>query len=61
MKVKIKYKRPILGHALGFCDTCNLQFDIFHDGRKEFMKHAKLTGHKMSIETAYHQYFNMDS
>jgi hypothetical protein len=58
MKVRIKYKKPAKNHSLGFCEECGEQFDVFHNGRKEFMAHAYKTGHFMILETAYHQHYN---
>lgn len=55
-----KYKRPQMNHAIGFCYSCDSQWDIFHDGRSEFIKHGRKTGHRMCIETAYNQEYTFD-
>ena len=59
-RVVAKYKKPFIGHALGFCDVCDKEFDIFHGEMPELKKHIRKTGHSVSVEYGMHNtYFKI--
>ena len=56
-KVVAKYRKPFCCHAIGFCNNCDEQFDIFHGEMPQIKKHILKTGHSVAVEYGLHNTF----
>ena len=53
-----KRVRKWLTHAIAICFDCGWREEDYNTAQKKARKHAKKTGHMVSLETAYGQVYN---
>lgn len=54
---KIKTKRIYGNSVIGLCHTCGKEFEDY-EKRREAYKHAKKTGHKVTLEITINFHYN---
>jgi len=61
MEITTKWERPKFVHAIACCSDCEWQGGYFTVAVEEARKHARKTGHTVTVETGYVQTYNPKS